>query len=117
MSVDTHTLAPSAATCDVWVVFDSSSVRTDYWSTQYRWIGKECNLPDPGVYAIVGMAAFLGGSGRITVFLATMMVELTDDASLIAPVGIVCIISMGKSMMQAIHQLLVNLRDCLTDCL
>ncbi len=65
-----------------------------YWSSTYRWIGKECNLPDPGVYAVVGMAAFLGGSGRITVFLATMMVELTDDSSLIAPVGLVCIISM-----------------------
>lgn len=65
-----------------------------YWSSTYRWVGKECNLPDPGVYAVVGMAAFLGGSGRITVFLATMMVELTDDSSLIAPVGLVCIISM-----------------------
>lgn len=65
-----------------------------YWSSTYRWIGKDCNLPDPGVYAVVGMAAFLGGSGRITVFLATMMVELTDDSSLIAPVGLVCIISM-----------------------
>ena len=65
-----------------------------FWSSEYRWIGRECNLPDPGVYAVIGMAAFLGGSGRITVFLATMMVELTDDASLIAPVGIVCILSM-----------------------
>jgi H+/Cl- antiporter ClcA len=35
-----------------------------YWSTIYRWVGRECNLPDPGVYAVVGMASFLGGSGR-----------------------------------------------------
>lgn len=73
---------------------DSLTTNSFFWSSTYRWIGRECNLPDPGVYAVVGMASFLGGSGRITVFLATMMVELTDDASLIAPVGFVCIMSM-----------------------
>lgn len=73
---------------------DSLTTNSFFWSSTYRWIGRECNLPDPGVFAVVGMASFLGGSGRITVFLATMMVELTDDASLIAPVGFVCILSM-----------------------
>ena len=67
---------------------------TYFWSTVYRWIGRDCRLPDPGMYAVVGMAAFLGGSGRITMMLATVIVELTDDASLIAPVGVASIISM-----------------------
>ena len=40
------------------------------------------------------MAAFLSGSGRITMFLATVIIELTDDASLIGPVGVASIISM-----------------------
>ena len=67
---------------------------TFYWSTIYRWVGLECRLPDPGMYAVVGMASFLGGSTRITMMLATVIVELTDDASLIAPVGVASIISM-----------------------
>lgn len=37
-----------------------------YWSTEYRWIMWQCGVPDPGVYAIFGMAGFMGGSGRIT---------------------------------------------------
>lgn len=65
-----------------------------YWSATYRWVARDCGLPDPGFYAVVGMASFLGGSGRITVMLATVMIELTDDVSLIAPVGVACIISM-----------------------
>jgi len=65
-----------------------------YWSTVYRWIARDCQLPDPGMYAVVGMAAFLGGSGRITMMLATVVIELTDDASLIGPVGVASIISM-----------------------
>lgn len=45
------------------------------------------------MYAVVGMAAFLSGSSRITMMLATVIVELTDDASLIAPVGCATIIA------------------------
>ena len=67
---------------------------TYFWSTEYRWEGRDCQLPDPGMYAVIGMAAFLGGSGRITMMLATVIVELTDDASLIAPVGMASIVSM-----------------------
>ena len=42
----------------------------------------------------MGMAAFLSGSGRITLMLATVIIELTDDASLIGPVGVASIIAM-----------------------
>ena len=65
-----------------------------YWSTVYRWAARDCGIPDPGMYAVVGMASFLGGSGRITMFLATVMIELTDDATLIFPVGMTAIVSM-----------------------
>lgn len=65
-----------------------------YWSTVARWMVRSCRMPDPGTFAIVGAASFMGGSGRITVMLATVLLELTDDASMIAPVGIVCILSM-----------------------
>ena len=51
-------------------------------------------MPDPGTFGIIGAASFLGGSGRITVMLATVLLELTDDAAMIAPVGIVCILAM-----------------------
>jgi predicted transcriptional regulator len=65
-----------------------------YWASTYRWIVRDCRLPDPGTFACIGMASFMGGSGRITVMLAIVMLELTGDAGMIAPVGIVCIVSM-----------------------
>jgi CBS domain-containing protein len=71
-------------------LFDDTYV----WSTVYRWVGRDCRMPDPGMYAVVGMAAFLSGSGRITLMLATVIIELTDDASLIGPVGVASIIAM-----------------------
>ena len=67
---------------------------TYYWSTYVRWIARSCRMPDPGTFAIVGAASFLGGSGRITVMLATVLLELTEDVTMIAPVGIVCVLSM-----------------------
>tara|TARA_B100000780_G_scaffold210920_1_gene150829 strand:+ start:17 stop:1267 length:1251 start_codon:yes stop_codon:yes gene_type:complete len=65
-----------------------------HWAATYRWIVRDCKLPDPGTFAVIGMASFMGGSGRISVMLAIVMLELTGDAGLIAPVGIVCILSM-----------------------
>jgi chloride channel 7 len=65
-----------------------------YWGMTYRWIIRDCKLPDPGTFAVIGMASFMGGSGRISVMLAVVMLELTGDAGLIAPVGIVCILAM-----------------------
>ena len=67
---------------------------TYFWSTVYRTIASDCKMPDPGMYAVVGMSAFLSGSGRITLMLATVIIELTDDASLIGPVGVAAIIAM-----------------------
>merc|ERR1711871_1478761 len=58
------------------------------------WMARDCKLPDPGTFAVIGMSAFMGGSGRISVMLAIVMLELTGDAGLIAPVGLVCILAM-----------------------
>jgi len=90
-------LVAKKSTCAEYSNLDSELAWTDtyYWSTYVRWlIRTSCRMPDPGTYAIVGAASFLGGSGRITVMLATVLLELTDDASMIAPVGICCILSM-----------------------
>ena len=38
-----------------------------YWGMTYRWIIRDCKLPDPGTFAVIGMASFMGGSGRISV--------------------------------------------------
>lgn len=42
---------------------------------------------DPGIAALMGAAAFLGGSGRVTLFTTVMMVEITGDPVMIFPVG------------------------------
>ena len=90
-------LSAKKATCADYSTLDPNLAWSDtyYYSTYVRWlIRSSCRMPDPGTYAIVGAASFLGGSGRITVMLATVLLELTDDASMIAPVGICCILSM-----------------------
>ena len=90
-------LGAKKATCADYSTLDPNLAWSDtyYYSTYVRWlIRSSCRMPDPGTYAIVGAASFLGGSGRITVMLATVLLELTDDASMIAPVGICCILSM-----------------------
>lgn len=70
-------------------------------------------MPDPGTYAVVGMAAFMGGSGRITVMLATVLLELTADAGMIAPVGITCVISMlvGNSFNHGLYHGLIPIMN------
>ena len=70
-------------------------------------------MPDPGTFGIIGAASFLGGSGRITVMLATVLLELTDDAAMIAPVGIVCILAMlvGNSFNHGLYHGLIPVFD------
>ena len=82
--------------CESYQTINSEQMNSDvyYWSAYVRWVIRSCRMPDPGTFAIVGAASFLGGSGRITVMLATVLLELTDDASMIAPVGVCCIFAM-----------------------
>jgi H+/Cl- antiporter ClcA len=74
--------------------FDDAGYDVYQWASSYRWMVRDCKLPDPGTFAVIGMSAFMGGSGRISVMLAIVMLELTGDAGLIAPVGLVCVLSM-----------------------
>eukprot|EP00756_Hemistasia_phaeocysticola_P045549 Hpha_TRINITY_DN19297_c0_g1::TRINITY_DN19297_c0_g1_i1::g.194396::m.194396/K05012/CLCN3_4_5; chloride channel 3/4/5 len=65
------------------------------------WVFQEChNLPDatgvcvvPGIYAIVGAAAVLGGVTRMTLSLVVMIVELTGRLEYLVPVMLAVIIS------------------------
>jgi len=88
---------------------DMVSSNLYYWSGSYRWTLHECNMPDPGTYAIIGMAAIMGGSGRITVMLAAVLLELTADPLLIAPIGVTCLVAMlvGNSFNHGLYHGLI----------
>jgi len=76
-------LSAKKGMCTDYATMDSDLAfqNTYYWSTITRWMVRTCRMPDPGTFAIIGAASFLGGSGRITVMLATVLLELTDDVS------------------------------------
>jgi CBS domain-containing protein len=97
--------------CEEYSTLDTSQAFSDtfYFSTYTRWMVRTCRMPDPGTFAIIGAASFLGGSGRITVMLATVLLELTDDATMIAPVGIVCVLAMlvGNSFNHGLYHGLI----------
>eukprot|EP00928_Gymnodinium_smaydae_P031485 TRINITY_DN23092_c0_g1_i2.p1 TRINITY_DN23092_c0_g1~~TRINITY_DN23092_c0_g1_i2.p1 ORF type:complete len:948 (+),score=176.69 TRINITY_DN23092_c0_g1_i2:58-2844(+) len=68
---------------------------------------------DPGVGAIVGAAAFLGGSGRITLFTTVMMVEITGDPLMIFPVGISAMIAViiGNKFNHGLYHALIDVQS------
>ena len=41
---------------------------------------------DPGVFAYMGAAAFMGGVTRLTVSLAVIMIEISDDVHMLLPI-------------------------------
>ncbi|KAH7727151.1 chloride channel protein 3 [Aphelenchoides avenae] len=61
-------------------LLQKSSPHSTYWSCQ---IGKDCVMP--GLYAMVGAAAVLGGVTRMTVSLVVIMFELTGSLEFIVP--------------------------------
>ena len=79
-----------------------------YWTGSYRWTCTTvpCQIQ---VYAIIGMAAIMGGSGRITMMLAAVLLELTADPLLIAPIGGTCIVAMlvGNSFNHGLYHGLI----------
>ncbi|KAJ1364632.1 hypothetical protein KIN20_024761 [Parelaphostrongylus tenuis] len=64
----------------VFTSFQMQSGHSMYWSCQ---IGKDCVMP--GLYAMVGAAAVLGGVTRMTVSLVVIMFELTGSLEFIVP--------------------------------
>jgi chloride channel 7 len=61
--------------------------------------------PDPGVYAMIGAAAFMGGSGRVTMFLAVVMIELTNDVTFMPAIALAVIIGTIVGNLTGVHGL------------
>ncbi|KAK6738639.1 hypothetical protein RB195_020634 [Necator americanus] len=64
----------------IFTSFQTEGGHSSYWSCQ---IGKDCVMP--GLYAMVGAAAVLGGVTRMTVSLVVIMFELTGSLEFIVP--------------------------------
>lgn len=64
------------------------------WAYQSMEVMHTCNWPDPGSYALVGAGAIMGGTGRITLFLATMLLEIVHDIKMMPPITFAIIVSM-----------------------
>lgn len=70
-------------------------------------------LLDPGIGALIGAAAFLGGSGRVTLFTTIMMVEITGDPVMIFPVGFATIFAvlMGNFINHGLYHSLIDVQS------
>lgn len=68
---------------------------------------------DPGIGALIGAAAFLGGSGRVTLFTTVMMVEITGDPVMIFPVGFATIFAvlMGNCINHGLYHSLIDVQS------
>ena len=42
--------------------FDDYGYDVYKWASNYRWMVRDCKLPDPGTFSVIGMSAFMGGS-------------------------------------------------------
>jgi H+/Cl- antiporter ClcA len=88
---------------DLWIVnytcvdlhgIDPATMSVLDWTLSgYRDSLSQCVVPDPGTFAMIGAAAVLGGSGRITMFLAVVMLELTADLQFMPVIALVVIIA------------------------
>ncbi|CAM6044367.1 unnamed protein product, partial [Sphagnum compactum] len=68
---------------------------------------------DEGIYALLGAASFLGGSMRMTVSLCIILLELTNNLSLLPLIMLVLLISktVGDAFNDALYQLHVRIKD------
>eukprot|EP01061_Rhynchopus_euleeides_P018318 TRINITY_DN30277_c0_g1_i1.p1 TRINITY_DN30277_c0_g1~~TRINITY_DN30277_c0_g1_i1.p1 ORF type:complete len:788 (+),score=318.74 TRINITY_DN30277_c0_g1_i1:64-2364(+) len=62
---------------------------------------------DPGLYALVGAASGLGGTTRMTISLASIMVEITNDIDTLLPIMMACVIgkAIGDRFTESIYAL------------
>ncbi|CAK9085311.1 Chloride channel protein D [Durusdinium trenchii] len=104
----------------------SSQGQGSFWAEPYRVLFDEGLLPgdssmvfgtlgllDPGIGALIGAAAFLGGSGRVTLFTTIMMVEITGDPVMIFPVGFATIFAvlMGNMINHGLYHSLIDVQS------
>lgn len=74
---------------------DPATMSVATWTLSgYREGLADCGAPDPGTYALIGAAAVMGGSGRITVFLAVVMLELTADVTFMPVIAVTVVLAM-----------------------
>jgi chloride channel 7 len=68
---------------------------------------------DEGIYALLGAASFLGGSMRMTVSLCIILLELTNNLSLLPLIMLVLLVSktVGDGFNDAVYQLHVQIKD------
>ena len=63
----------------------------------FQYVVVETSIPndwiDPGAFALIGAASFFGGVSRLTVSLAVIMVEITNDGSYLMPIMLGSIIA------------------------
>jgi chloride channel 7 len=88
-----------------------NSLTMAQWSHEYHSLLAECGWPDPGSYAVIGAASFMGGSGRITLFLATVMLEVTNDIKMLPPIAFAVILAMwtGNKINHGLYHALIPL--------
>jgi chloride channel 7 len=87
-------------------------ITPSYWARgEYPDALRSCGWPDPGAWAVVGAASFMGGSGRITLFLAVVMMEVTHDLKLLGPIAMVVLIAMwvGNMINHGLYHALIPL--------
>ncbi|KAM6566184.1 hypothetical protein CsatA_025312 [Cannabis sativa] len=68
---------------------------------------------EEGTYALLGAAAFLGGSMRMTVSLCVIMVEITNNLKLLVPIMLVLLISkaVGDAFNEGFYEEQARLRN------
>jgi chloride channel 7 len=80
-----------------------------YGEILVHWLGEDST--DPGLYSLCGAAAMLGGVTRMTISLAAIMLELTNDITLALPIVLSLVVSkaVGDLMTESIYEVHVEL--------
>jgi chloride channel 7 len=68
---------------------------------------------DPGVYALIGASAFIGGVSRMTISMTVIILEITNDLQYLFPIMLVIMISkwVGDIFTHPLYDMLLHLKD------
>uniref|UniRef100_A0A061R9Q3 H(+) cl(-) exchange transporter 7 n=1 Tax=Tetraselmis sp. GSL018 TaxID=582737 RepID=A0A061R9Q3_9CHLO len=72
-----------------------SYIQSDFYVSpiEHRGFSVIPTMPDPGAYAIVGAAAFMAATGRLSLFFTVIMLEATGYISFVLPISIGAIVA------------------------